>query len=310
MEISVVFPDRPSTKDSLQVTKKIGEGKFVIYQAYSPSHKTSYALKVFPKNAYGATHYQKEKFLSKLTHPNVIQYIPVKSQNSKFYTILTELAPYGDFFDVVTRGVVLSNEVLVRTYFHQLIKGIEYIHAQGVAHLDLKLENLMMGTDFTLKIIDFDQAQPISDKQITSKGSIGYRAPEIVNDTCYDPTAADVYSAGILLYAFQAKEYPFLELQDPENKDHRCYSTFVHNNETFWNAKAEVKGDLTLFSDDFVELVNGMLECDAKKRWTLKEIKNSKWYKGPILRAESLKMEMKRKWESLMREARSRKNSL
>ncbi|RZJ37213.1 MAG: hypothetical protein EOO18_06165 [Chryseobacterium sp.] len=54
----------------------------------------------------------------------------------------------------VTKKGLLSHEMIIRTYFHQLIEGIEYIHSQGVAHLDLKLENIMLGDSFELKIID------------------------------------------------------------------------------------------------------------------------------------------------------------
>lgn len=297
MEISVTFPDRPATKNALQVTKKLGEGKFCVYQAYSSLHHTNFALKIFPRTTFGTKQYQKEKLMTKLTHPNIIRNIPIKHSDSKYYAMLTEFAQYGDFFRVVTRGL-LGTEILARTYFHHLIKGLEHMHSQGIAHLDLKLENLMMSSDFELKIIDFDQAQLTTDKKVTSGGSVGYRAPEIVNEECQNPAAADIFSAGIILYAFQAKEYPFLEVEDPTNQDPRCYSTFVNNNRTFWRAKLQLKDGPTLFNEDFIELVNGMLHYDPKKRWGIKEIKRSKWFKGPVLGAEGLKAEMKTKCEN------------
>jgi len=292
MELLVSFPDRPTIKDPLVISKKIGAGKFCVYEAQSPTRKEKYALKVFPKNTSGITQYEKEKLMFSLTHPNVIQSIPIKCHRKDFVALLTEYASHGDFFELVTSGG-LVNEIVVRSYFHQLVEGLEYIHSKGVAHLDLKLENIMLGADYMLKIIDFDQAQKVTDDLITSGGSQGYRAPEVQIGICKDLEAADIFSAGVILYAFQAREFPFLEVEDPTFEDIRCYSTFVKNNDKFWQKKAESRKDRNIFSAEFRQLVNGMLECDPENRFTIEEIKNSEWYKGPVLDNASLKQEAK-----------------
>jgi len=58
------------------------------------------------------------------------------------------MAPYGDLTSLMLSNKVISDEKLVRSMFHQLISGIEYLHSQSIAHLDLKLDNLMIGDDF------------------------------------------------------------------------------------------------------------------------------------------------------------------
>ena len=73
---------------------------------------------------------------------------------------------------------------LARTYFRQLIDGLEYLHSQGVRHLDLKLENLLIGDDYQLKIIDFDLSYMSGDTQILTRGSKFYRAPELRASQC------------------------------------------------------------------------------------------------------------------------------
>ena len=299
MEICVTFPELPSLKNSLIVDKKVGSGKFSVYKVHSPTHRENYALKVFPKNQTGITQYKKEKLMFGLNHPNIIQRIPMICHRNDFYALLTEFAKYGDFFELVTSGV-LNNEVLVRTYFHQLIEGLEYIHSQGVTHLDLKLENLMLGSDFQLKIIDFDQAQLITDNIITSGGSQGYRAPEVRNGTCSDLAAADVFSAGVILYAFRAIEFPFIEMKNHDSGDYRCYSYFLKNNKGFWQKRAELKKSNTFFSPEFIQLVNSMLHPKPHRRATIQEIKGCKWYQGPILDAGALKAEMKANIEAML----------
>ncbi len=305
MQINIAFNNNPAVKDSFTISRKLGQGKFSVYELNSPKHRESFALKVFPKNTSGATQYQKEKLMLKLSHPNIIQSFPMKCERNDFYGLLTEYISNGDFFELTTSGAI-SSEALVRTYFHQLVQGIEYMHSQGVAHLDLKLENLMAGSNYDLKIIDFDQAQSLNDKLITSGGSNGYRAPEVQNGSCSNLAAADVFSAGVILYAFMAKEFPFMETEDPTHQDVRCYSTFVKNNNRFWTKKAEAKKSLEFFSQDFIELVNGMLHPDSNRRLKIKQIKNSKWYQGPIVDGETLRNEIKRNLETMkMRQKRA-----
>lgn len=298
MEILVSFTEEPKVKDSLYVSKKLGSGKFSVYEAHSPKHNKNFALKVFPNNESGTIQYQKEKLILKLSHPNIIQSIPISCHRNDFWALLTEQATYGDFFELVTSGA-LNNEVLVRSYFHQLIAGIEYIHFQGIAHLDLKLENLMLGADLKLKIIDFDQAQLLTDPLITSGGSPGYRAPEVSVGTCSNFVVADIYSAGILLYAFKANQFPFKEKTDQTCQDPRCYSTFVKNNTYFWQKKIELLKDQNSFSFAFIELVNGMLHPRASKRLSIEQIKASAWYQGPVLDEETLRSKMMRRLEKL-----------
>lgn len=62
------------------------------------------------------------------------------------------------------------------------MNGLEQVHTKGqVAHLDLKLENLLLDKNFNLKICDFGFAEDINLNVFTSKGTVGYKAPEIHN---------------------------------------------------------------------------------------------------------------------------------
>ena len=300
MEFQVTFADRPSTTETLVFVKQLSQQKISVCQVYSYPRQRNYALKIFPKTAEGATQYKKEKLMFKLYHQNVIQRFPALCHMDNSYAMLVEYATNGDFFDIVTQGL-LNTEALIRTYFHQLIEGIEYIHSQGVAHLDLKLDNIMLGSDFKLKIIDFDQAQPITDKLVSSAGTKGYRAPEVKNGNCNNLSAADVFAAGIILFTLKAKEFPFAENEDYLSKDIYHYSTFVKKNNKFWSSRAELKKNRAFFSQEFIELVNGMLNQDPTKRFKIQDIKESKWYQGSVIEPESLKEEMKTRCENTLK---------
>lgn len=305
MEFSAKFSDQ-TAPTKLKIINKVGEGKFKVFHAYSSLKKTSYALKTFPKDSFGKGQYEKELNMAKLSHPNIIKHIPAEfPSNTDFYSVLTEFAKHGDFFGIVVGGT-LNSEIIIRTYFHQLIAGLDYIHKQGMAHLDLKLENLMLDSDYTLKIIDFDQSQPVTDRKLLSGGTKGFRAPEILEGVCKNFCAADVYSAGVVLYAFLAQEYPFVETTievDGKKRAHlKEYSTFIKENQNFWETRAKKLGDSSMFSEEFKELINGMLEYDVHSRFTLEEVMKSKWFNGPVLDGKKLKTAMKARFEKLSNE--------
>jgi len=90
-----------------------------------------------------------------------------------------EYCPNGDLFSMIKKSGKFQPE-LTRYFFHQLLNGLENIHQSGgVAHLDLKLENLLLDSNFTLKICDFGFIEYLFEPCFTNKGSHGYKAPEI-----------------------------------------------------------------------------------------------------------------------------------
>jgi len=294
MQVAVVFPSEPTTRHPMLFDKQIGQGKFKVYLVKNSALNAQYALKIFSRDYNLRHHYGQEKeAISRLDHPNVIKYVPILSHNFRMDIMLTEYTPNGDLFDFVTKGC-LENEKLMRSYFCQLIEGLSYLHSQGIAHLDMKLENILLDVNFVLKIIDFDQAQSIANKKRHPSGTPNYRPPEVRNCTCEDFVAVDIYAAGVILFAFKASEYPFTESDDPNVDELADYDTFVDKNNQFWKEKAEKKGDSQFFSQDFIELVNGMLESDPKKRFSLEDVKNSKWFNGPTYTTEELKPEIER----------------
>jgi len=74
----------------------------------------------------------------------------------KSSVVYLEHAPYGDLFCAVIAKGIRFDEKLVRSYFHQLVDGLTAMHKKGCAHLDIKLDNLLFGKDYRLKIADFD----------------------------------------------------------------------------------------------------------------------------------------------------------
>ena len=100
--------------------------------------------------------------------------------------IAYEYAKNGDLFNYIKFAGSFPMPI-VKLYATQLIKGIIELHRAGVCHRDLKLENLVLDSDFNLKIIDFGMACPLSGSEnrgLCTKGDrVGtksYMAPEIL----------------------------------------------------------------------------------------------------------------------------------
>jgi len=307
MEINVTFPETPNQTESLTIQKKLGKGKFSVYQVSSSLKNSSYALKIFPRSKSGRYYYDKERRFSHLAHPNIIKQIPMKCSHDDYYVHMTELAQYGDFHEVVVKKLIQDNEMLIRTYFQQLIKGIEYLHSQGIAHLDLKLENLVIGEDYQLKIIDFDQAHFLNQTQVETRGTPCFRAPELIDETCEDFISADVYSIGVILFGVKTGEFPFMEVEKGEKIERVGSEKFKKDNKGFWKKQRSHLQALDFLSSDFIQLMNGLLQEDPKDRLRIQDIKASKWYSGPVLSPTSLKSKMSiRIYKSNLKESKAK----
>lgn len=93
----------------------------------------------------------------------------------------------------------------------QIIQAVHFLHQEcGIAHLDIKLENIVADGNFTLKLIDFAFCEPINQKISICKGTDIYLAPEILAHSSknwlsetpppYDCEKADIFSLGVLLF--------------------------------------------------------------------------------------------------------------
>lgn len=287
----------PKSKFSSEyiIQKSISSGKSRVFLAKSRVDSKDYIIKVFTDDDISRQYYiQEQKIHSSLSHPNIIQHIS-SSQTSPCYNVISmEYAPHGDLFNFVL-NYSLDDEKLIRTYFHHLIQGLQYLHSQHIAHLDIKLENLLLGQDNLLKIADFDLAQNITDESLCCEGGTSnYRPRELLLGTCSDFRAADIYSAGICLYVLMAKAFPFMEEEEGRNINLFRYDTYLKENDTFWEENEALLSGRIHFSQSLRDLLNKMWAEAPSERITLEEIIKTRWYNEPVYTNEELNTEINR----------------
>jgi len=119
-----------------------------------------------------------------------------------------------DFLDYIQKmSPSFENKIF---FFKQVIDGLIYMHNIGIAHMDLKLENIIIDiVNKKIKIIDFGHSKVFHDSLhidtfILNRhmyGSLPYIAPEEFLNTEYNPEKVDIWSCGIIIYILIYNNY-------------------------------------------------------------------------------------------------------
>jgi serine/threonine protein kinase len=91
---------------------------------------------------------------STLHHGNIIETMDIVHEKGKWYEVM-EYAPF-DLFAIVMTGKMSREEISCATL--QILNGVTYLHSMGLAHRDLKLDNVVVNEHGIMKIIDFGSA--------------------------------------------------------------------------------------------------------------------------------------------------------
>lgn len=110
---------------------------------------------------------------STLHHGNVIETLDILQEKERWYQVM-EYGPY-DLFAIVMTGKMSRPEITC--CFLQILNGVTYLHSMGLAHRDLKLDNVVVSDRGIMKIIDFGSSHvfryPFETNNILATGMSG-----------------------------------------------------------------------------------------------------------------------------------------
>lgn len=148
-------------------------------------------------------------------------------------------------------------------------EALRHLHARGIAHRDIKLANVLLKKDFTIKLADFGFAREAGGEEVMMQTYCGTpitMAPEILQGRPYDKKC-DIWSMGVILFQLVFGRLPF-----PIDKG---YVVFI-NKVTTERVKIPTSPSI---SDRLVELLYACLERDQIKRYSIEEFLDSQWMK-------------------------------
>jgi serine/threonine protein kinase len=205
----------PATFAGYSYVRTLGCGAFsvVVLVTENATH-AQYACKVLSASqTQNPTSMAKFKFeielLVRAKHENVIAIHELVELDNHVYLVL-EYCAHGDLLShVIDAGQLSFSEI--QRLFYELVKALHFIHESGIAHRDVKPENILLDANLHIKLADFGfSRQSDSDYLMeTPCGSPFYVAPEIILGESYDGTKSDIWSAGVVLFGLATGALPW-----------------------------------------------------------------------------------------------------
>ena len=242
--------------------------------------------------------------MKKLNHKNVTKILEM-FEDDKYILIIMEYINGGNLFSFVKKRRKLS-EKISKFLFKQIILGLQHIHSHNIVHRDVKLENILIDLNNTIKICDFGIGRVLSnpdDLLYDQCGTPMYMAPEILfssKEKGYKGFPIDIWSAGIALYIMLSGTLPFSvkkedSLLDIDNNKNKKKNMALKQAIMFSQPKKIEK-----ISSNAKNLLHGLLNKDPNKRLTIEQILNHPWLKEDENDLNNSKMHLFTKAEIIM----------
>lgn len=183
--------------------------------------------------------------------------------------LVLELVPGGDCQQLLRRHGCLS-EGAVQPMMRQLGDALSFLHAQGVVHRDVKLENLLCNTEVwppIVKLCDFGHALTASEARGDTSffGTPGYAAPEVAAGPLWS-AAADVWAYGVVMFGLLANALPFDDGRHLASRGSLIYRRPDMSGRAWWEVSIDAK-----------LLLASLLEPTIEERATLEAVSSSAW---------------------------------
>lgn len=193
----------------------IGEGTFAkVKLATSRKHQCNVAIKILnrAKNPDFVRKFLPRELavIRRVHHEHIIQVHEFFEVGRDYVCIVMEVAE-KDLLQRIQEDVRIPMDQ-TKTWFSQMVSAVDYLHRIGIAHRDLKCENILLTTDGRVKICDFGFGRFMRESFVCSQtfcGSAAYCPPEVLRNTPYDPRKYDVWSLGVILYIMVTGVMPF-----------------------------------------------------------------------------------------------------
>uniref|UniRef100_A0A061SC97 Pkinase-domain-containing protein n=1 Tax=Tetraselmis sp. GSL018 TaxID=582737 RepID=A0A061SC97_9CHLO len=222
-------------------------------------------------------HMERElQVLKSVRHPNLLNLEDYFLGDTKC-CLVTEMLEGGDLQQALEfRGSFPEEDA--QSIMFGLLSGVAHLHQHGIAHRDIKLENILLVNEYDLtmvKVVDLGMAKPLGNASLNSIcGTPLFMAPEVLRPSekehgCYRARyglEADNWSCGVVLYMLLSGKPPF--------ESNGLYGLFKDIQQGAFSLRDPA---WDLVSSSAKELVVSLLNVDPNKRSTATEALNHPW---------------------------------
>jgi serine/threonine protein kinase len=205
-----------ATLGPYRITREIGRGGMaIVYEAYQASLNRTVAIKVLPQQftfdrEFVARFQREARSAARLSHPNIVPIYDVGQQDGWHYIVMRFLA--GEPLSALASRqgrMPLDRAIHI---IEQIASALDYAHAQGIIHRDIKPGNIIVGRDDSAVLTDFGIAKAAESTALTRTGALvgtpEYMSPEQARGAAVGP-ASDLYSLAVVLYQMLTGHVPF-----------------------------------------------------------------------------------------------------
>ena len=220
---------------------------------------------------------------SKLKNKNVIDFYVSSKMKDGTFLMFMEDAKYGHLRNFLRKTVKRNtfSEAMLCYLAYQILNGIAYCHKCKIAHLDIKLQNIVINEYLDPKLIDFSISYNYENKsrndfiELPRRGTNFYMPKELIRGDkirVKDLNKVDLYSFGVVLYNLAFNCYP----RDLTHGDEENYDTILRKIE---KNELSFKNDNN-YSPYFLDFLKQLLEVNINKRIDIDAALNHYWIKG------------------------------
>ncbi|KAK0476137.1 kinase-like domain-containing protein [Armillaria novae-zelandiae] len=162
------------------------------------------------------------KLLKGLMHPNILGldalYVDLQEDSLWIRMELMERS-LADVIGLVTEGLMLQERMMAR-FASDVLEALVYLQSHGIAHRDVRSDNLLLNSHGILKLTDFSNAIQTTSQSSTCSDPVGvlyWQAPE-VRCGSYNPLKVDVWSLGATVWEMAEAEPPFFQTSEAEDR--------------------------------------------------------------------------------------------
>lgn len=185
-------------------------------------------------------------------HPNILKLLKWNQDSDKIYMFMNLTG--RDLYTCIHKGPIPDLEVLSIT--KDVSNGLKYMHDLGVAHGDVKSDNIVVH-DTAWKLIDFGYMKR-GETTVEFNGTPFFTSPEQLTKSIYKIKPVDVWALGITIYEMLYTITPF-----HKNTKEKLYKA-IKNDHVYYRGK--------IFSDKLTQIINNTLIKDPEMRWTINEV--------------------------------------